>query len=134
MSLTDYLLIIVIAAVVAWITARYLPRARSSPFFDRLMTIGSFVIAVLLAWVAVQYTDVLSAWPVLTNVMVGTVPLVAVILAAVLGALMLNLPLWFMDLITPPEEPDMGEETMPEDQPGEEMMQEQPAKGTEARH
>lgn len=102
-----------------------IPRARTSPGFDRLLWAATLVVGFLLAWVAVAMAGDAGTF---STPAVGDTPIVPALIGALAGALAINVPLWFADRQgggggeeyddEPEVEPDLPvEEQLPEPSP-----------------
>ncbi len=85
-----------------------IPRARTSPAFDRFLWIGTWLLAFLCAWLAIGYMGSISPEPVIGPLDISQVPLVPIIVGAAAGALVLNALLWLLDRLAPPEVDEEG--------------------------
>jgi hypothetical protein len=94
MSLTQFLVLAVVAALVTVPAVLLIPRARTSTAFDRLLWAATVVVGFLVAWVAVAMAkDANNVGP----FAVGDTPILPAFIGALAGALALNLPLWLAD-------------------------------------
>jgi hypothetical protein len=94
MSLTQFLVMAVVATLVTAPIVLLIPRARTSPAFDRLLWAATIVVGFLVAWVALAMAkdaNIMNAFA------VGDTPVLPVIIGVLAGALALNLPLWLAD-------------------------------------
>lgn len=94
MPLTQFLIMAVAALLVTIPVVWLIPRARTSPTFDRLLWAATFVVAFLLAWVAVamaKNAGTLGDWA------VADTPVLPAAIGGLIGALGVNLPLWLLD-------------------------------------
>jgi hypothetical protein len=94
MSLTQFLVMAIVAVLVTIPIVVLLPRARASTNFDRLLWAATAVVGFLIAWVAVGMAKNASS---LDAFVIGETPVLAVVIGALSGALALNLPLWLAD-------------------------------------
>lgn len=91
---------LLLSVLVAVPVVRLIPHARKSPFFDRLLWGATVLLAFLGAWFALGYAENgVFAW--LNAFVVADLPILALLLGALAGALLLNLSLWVIDLSTP---------------------------------
>jgi hypothetical protein len=97
-------------AVMAFVAALFtipavllIPRARTSPAFDRFLWIGTLLLAFLCAWLAIGYMGTSYPLPITLPVEIDDVPLVPIIVGAAVGALALNALLWLLDRLAPPD-------------------------------
>jgi hypothetical protein len=94
MSLPQFLVMAVVALLVTIPVVLLIPRAHTSPTFDRLLWAATVVVGFLVAWVAVavgKNANVLDAFE------VGDTPILPTVIGALGGALTLTLPLWLLD-------------------------------------
>ncbi len=84
----------VVALLVAVPVVLLIPRARTSPAFDRLLWAATVVVGFLVAWIAVAMAKNAS---ILDVFVIADTPVLPVIIGALGGAFALNLPLWFQD-------------------------------------
>lgn len=114
----------VVASLVTVPVVLLIPRARTSPAFDRLLWAATPVVGFLVAWVAVAMAKDANT---LNAFAVGDTPVLPVIIGALGSALVLNLPLWLADLIggsggekadapTSPDAPMAADDESPQDQ------------------
>ncbi len=94
MSLTQFLVMAVVATLVTVPVVLLIPRARTSPTFDRLLWAATGVVAFLVAWVAVAMAKNAGTWG---NWAIADTPVLPTVIGGLLGALVLNLPLWLLD-------------------------------------
>ena len=94
MSLTQFGVMAVVAVLVTIPTILLVPRARTSPAFNRLLWGATALVAFLIAWIAVAMARDSGS---LASVMVADTPVLPVVIGALVGALALNLPLWLLD-------------------------------------
>ncbi len=114
MTITQILTLAIISVVVTIPVVMFIPRARQSRDFDRILWIASLVLACLGAWGAPGFipTDL----P-LSNVVVENLSVVQVVIGALAGALSINVLLWILDRFERPT-PD-AEALDEESNPGE---------------
>jgi hypothetical protein len=124
MSLTQFLVMAVVATLVTIPVVLLIPRARASTSFDRLLWAATIVVGFLVAWVAVAMAKDANTMDAFA---VGDTPVLPVIVGALAGALALNLPLWLADRFggsggeeidapTSPDTPMAADEKNPQDQ------------------
>jgi len=123
MSGVQFLIIAVVAAIVTVPTVKFIPRARQSPLFDRVLWGATWLLAFLGAWYAID--NYVSGAPLATLALDAFARTAgsARILGALAGALSLNVLLWLMDrfLAVEPEEiseSDLQEKTVEEENDG----------------
>lgn len=90
---------------------RFIPRARASVLFDRLLWVATPIVAFLVGWVAVAFASstnlaVLGRWS------IAETPLLAALLGALVGALAVNVPLWLLDRYEPMDVEEENEQGM----------------------
>ncbi len=107
MTFTRLFLMLVLSVFVAIPVVWLIPHARKSPFFDRLLWVATVLLAFLGAWFALGYVEN-GALAFISGFVIGDLPLIPVLLGAALGALILNLSLWLIDLFSPvPEDEEI---------------------------
>ncbi len=94
MSLVQLLVMLVVAGLVTPPFVLFIPRARRSAVFDRVIWAATWLLAFLGAWVAPSYIGTDAA---LNGVVVAEVSLIPALIGAVAGALSINLLLWLLD-------------------------------------
>ena len=107
---TTQFLVMAIEAVLATLPAvLFIPRARQSPVFDRVLWGATWVLAFLGAWGAPSYIAADSA---LNQFVIADVTIIPTMLGAIVGALTVNVLLWLMDRFggQSPEDDVVGEE------------------------
>ena len=115
MSLVQILVLIVLTGLVTPPCVLFIPRARQSPAFDRVLWVATWLLALFGALAAPNYIGTEAA---LKSVVVANVPLIPTLLGAIAGGLSVNLLLWVLDRfdrpsideIPPEEESTEGEE------------------------
>jgi len=120
MSGVQFFIIAVVAVLVTLPTVTFIPRARQSPAFDRVLWGATWLLAFLGAWYAV---DNFANGARLATLEPGEFVQTAggaVILGAMAGALSLNVLLWLMDRFTVFESDEAGENVAEENQAEEE--------------
>ncbi len=96
MNTSLFIILVVVACIATPLPVLLIPRERHSPVFDAVLWIATLVVAFLVGWLAVVWsTDSLPALAAL--VVISGVPALAALLGAIGGALVVNLPLWFLD-------------------------------------
>jgi len=101
LTITQFAILGVIAIVVTAPVVVFVPRARQSIWFDRVLWLGTLVLSFLAGGYAIgNFNDATSP---LESVMIGDVPVLVAVVGAGAGALGLNLVLWLMDRFTPVE-------------------------------
>jgi hypothetical protein len=109
MSGVQFAIMAIVAAIVTVPTVKFIPRARQSPVFDRVLWGATWLLAFLGAWYAVdKYAG---------GAPLATLPLEefarvaggAIVVGAVVGAIMLNALLWLMDRFMAVEPDEIGE-------------------------
>ena len=115
MSLVQIVVILAIAGLVTPPFVLFIPRARQSLAFDRVLWVATWLLAFFGALAAPSYLGTDAA---LNSVVVAEVPLIPTLLGAIAGGLSVNLLLWVLDRFDQPsidenppaEEPAEGEE------------------------
>lgn len=97
MPLEQLIILIVMAALVTPLAVSYIPRARHSPTFDRLLWAATFVLGFLGGWFAIGYGSQYKELDVLNDLLIAEVPVMVVLIGAAAGAFALNLSLWVID-------------------------------------
>ncbi len=100
MTLTHLLLMLVLSGLVTIPVVWFIPHARQSPLFDRLLWGATALLAFLGAWFALGYVET-GTLTFLSGFVIGDLPILPALLGALAGALVLNLSLWVIDLFTP---------------------------------
>jgi hypothetical protein len=103
MSETQFLILAVVSLAVTALTIKFIPRARQSPVFDRVLWGATWLLAFVCAWYAVGQikTDAPLAtmgWDAFAQTAGASI-----IIGALGGALALNVALWLIDRLNPPE-------------------------------
>lgn len=98
-SLSHLLVLIVVAGLVTPPPVLWIPRARQSPAFDRLLWVGTYLIAFFGGWLAPAYIG--DPFP---SVALGGVSLLPIVIGSLAGVLALHLILFFLDWFERPEE------------------------------
>jgi hypothetical protein len=94
MPLPQFLVLAVVALLVTIPAVLLIPRARTSPTFDRLLWVATVVVAFLIAWVAVAMAKNAGTWG---DWAIGDTPVLPAVIGGLIGAFALNLPLWLLD-------------------------------------
>lgn len=94
MSLQQFFVMAVVDLLVTVPLVLLIPRARSSPVFDRLLWGATIVVGFLVVWVAVAMAKSAS---ILDGLVVGETAALPAVIGALGGVLALNLPLWLVD-------------------------------------
>jgi hypothetical protein len=103
MSWLQLAVMALISAVLTIPAVLLIPRARTSPLFDRFLWLATWLLAFLGAWLAIGYSGNASLEPVTDLSDIGRLPLVPIVVGAAAGALVLNALLWLLDRLSPPE-------------------------------
>jgi hypothetical protein len=106
MSWLQFAVMALISALFAIPAVLFIPRARTSPLFDRLLWLATWLLAFLCAWLAIGYSGNSSLGPVTNPNDIGRLPLAPIAVGAAAGALLLNALLWLLDRLAPPEVED----------------------------
>ena len=112
MTFTQFMIMAVLALLVTPVAVLFIPRARRSVIFDRLLWGATLLVAFLGAWLALGYANADTTGSGLSSFRIADVPVIASLIGAVAGALILNLPLVVLDLFSgaPDEEEFFGVE------------------------
>ncbi len=94
MPLPQFLVLAVVALLVTIPAVLLIPRARTSPSFDRLLWAATAIVAFLIAWVAVAMAKSAGTWE---DWAIGDTPVLPALIGGLIGAFALNLPLWLLD-------------------------------------
>jgi hypothetical protein len=105
---------LVIALLVTPLAVSYIPRARQSLLFDRMLWVATPVLGFLGAWFALGYLSQFQQLAFLNDFDIGDVPVMTALIGAVVGEFGLNLSLWVLDRFA---RPAVAEETS-EEEPG----------------
>ena len=111
MSEMQFLILALAALGVTVPTIKFIPRARQSPIFDRVLWSATWLLAFLCAWYAVGQ---LKSDSPLASLELGAFAQTAgfpIVIGALGGALSLNLVLWLIDRLIP-----LAAEEMPDAQ------------------
>jgi len=99
-SVTQFLITAVIAILVTVPIVLFIPRARKSPGFDRVLWVATWLLAFLGEWSAPSYfggdSGMLNQW------VIDQTPLIPALIGAIVGALSINIILWLLDRFSPP--------------------------------
>jgi hypothetical protein len=94
-SVAQFLVTAIISILVTMPAVRFIPRARQSPTFDRVLWVGTWGMAFLAAWFVLgNFGAALSALDIL---ILGEVSVIPALVGAAIGAFALNGLLWSMD-------------------------------------
>jgi hypothetical protein len=127
MSETQFLILALVALGVTVPTIKFIPRARQSPVFDRVLWGATWLLAFLCAWYAVGQ---LKSDAPLASLELGAFAQVAglsIVIGALGGALSLNGVLWLIDRLNP-----LSAEESPEDASDVERVEEESSAPPEA--
>ena len=114
MSIAPLAVTALISLVVTLPAVLFIPRARQSSAFDRVLWVSTWFLAFLGAWYVLGNVNL----PRLNGVVIGEVPVIPTLIGAAAGALLLNGLLWLMDFFSRPqieEEAMPGESNVPPD-------------------
>lgn len=103
MSWLQFAVMALVSALFAIPAVLLIPRARTSPLFDRLLWVATWLLAFLSAWLAIGYSGNGSLEPVSSPDDIGQLPMLPIAVGAAAGALLLNVLLWLLDRLAPPE-------------------------------
>ncbi len=112
MTVVQIIILLVVATLVTPPFVLFIPRARKSTVFDRVLWMATWLLAFLGAWMAPSYIGTDAA---LNGVVIGEVSLIPALIGAVAGALSINLLLWLLDRFDRPP----IEENLTAEEPGE---------------
>jgi hypothetical protein len=107
LEIVQILLLAILSVIVTVPAVLFIPRARQSPLFDRILWGATWVLALIGALVTPTYLvgNSMDTW------VVAQLPVVSTSIGAVAGALSLNGILWLLDQFDRPlEETEFGEE------------------------
>ena len=94
MTITQLVIVSILATVATPLPVLLIPRTRQSPAFDRVLWIGTWLLALFGGLVAPSY---LGTDGYLNSVMVADVAVVPALIGVVAGALSVNILLWLLD-------------------------------------
>ena len=103
MTLTQILILVLVSAIVTIPIVIFVPRARQSSTFDRILWGATFLLAFIGAWGAPGFVP--TNLP-LSNVMISDLSIVQTIVGALAGALSINVLLWVLDRFERPTSDD----------------------------
>ncbi len=103
MSWLQFAVMAVFAVLFTIPAVLFIPRARTSPLFDRFLWLATWLLAFLSAWLAIGYSGYASLEPITDVSNIGQLPLVPIAAGAAAGAIVLNVLLWLLDRLAPPE-------------------------------
>jgi hypothetical protein len=96
--------IVVLLAGIAMVPAvLFIPRDRQSPWFDRILWLGTWLLAILGAYALPSF---LGANSPLNVIILFETPIVSNGLGAIIGAFALNILLWLVDRSSPVDHDD----------------------------
>ncbi|MCI0476383.1 MAG: hypothetical protein L0Y55_09055 [Anaerolineales bacterium] len=101
MSQIQFLILALVALIVTVPTIKFIPRARQSPVFDRVLWGATWLLAFLCAWYAVGQLKSDAPLASLELDAFAQVAGASIILGALGGALSLNVVLWLIDRVNP---------------------------------
>ena len=94
MELTQWLVSAVFSAIFTFLAVWFIPRARQSPMFDRVLWGGTWLLAFLGAESAPNYIPANSP---LNDYVIVDIRWIPLLIGAAVGALSINLLLWVID-------------------------------------
>ncbi len=97
MSGVQFLSVAIVAAIVTLPAVKFIPRARQSPAFDRVLWGATWLLAFLGAWYAVDNYAGGAQLAALALEEFARAAGAAIVAGAAVGALSLNILLWLMD-------------------------------------
>ncbi len=99
MSFTQFLIFAAGSAVLTVPAVLLIPRARQSPVFDRVLWGATWLLGFLSAWAAPNFFQADE----LNTIVIGDVNLIPAVISAAAGVLSINVVLWALDRLSPPE-------------------------------
>lgn len=105
MTITQFLIFAIVSAVLTIPVVGLIPRARQSPIFDRVLWGATWLLGFLSAWAAPNYFQADT----LNTIVIGDVNLIPAAISAAVGVLSINVVLWVLDRLSPPELNDLEE-------------------------
>ena len=99
MELTQWLVSAVFSAIFTFLVVWFIPRARQSPMFDRVLWGGTWLLAFLGAESAPNYIPANSP---LNDYVIADIRWIPLLIGAAVGALSINLLLWVIDRFSHP--------------------------------
>lgn len=118
MSEAQFLVLALIALIVTAITIKLIPRARQSPWFDRVLWLATWLLAFVGAWYAVGQLQTAVPFAAMSWDAFAQTAGVSIAIGTVGGALALNVALWLIDRLMPlvvDEMPEMAEDDRTDD-------------------
>ncbi len=103
MSVELFLVLVAVSAIITPIVVLLIPRARRSTAFDALLWGATLLVAFLGGWYMFGMADPKNP---LGGIAILGVPIVSVAIGALVGAMIVNLPLWLLDRFEHPDESD----------------------------
>jgi len=94
MTITLFFVMAIEAVIATVPPVMFIPRARQSPMFDRILWIATWALAFLSAWYA---PSLIAADSPLNSFVLGDAPIIPTMAGAIVGALLLNGLLFVMD-------------------------------------
>ncbi len=94
MTITQFGVMAIEALLVAAPAILFIPRARQSPLFDRVLWLATWLLAFLGAWNAPNYFAADSS---LNDWVIADVAIIPTMIGALVGALSVNVLLWLLD-------------------------------------
>lgn len=101
MSTVQFLILALVALIVAVLTVKFVPRVRQSALFDGVLFGATWLLAFVCAWYAVGQLETTVPLAALELDAFARRAGAAIVLGAVGGALALNLALWLIDRLIP---------------------------------
>ncbi len=108
MTFERFAILAICSVVVSIPVIRFVPRARASVLFDRLLWVATPIVAFLAGWVAVAFTSNINL-AILNGLSFADTPVLVAFCGALFGALALNLPLWLVDRYEPTDLDDQDD-------------------------
>lgn len=124
MSQIQFLILALVALIVTVPTIKFIPRVRQSLVFDRVLWGATWLLAFLCAWYAVGQLKNNAPLASLELDTFAQVAGASIVIGALVGALSLNVVLWLIDRLNPP---DIEETDAPEGAGADRVEDEKPA-------
>lgn len=97
MSLTQVLVLMLVALIAAVVTIVFVPRQKRAQPFELVIWGATWLVAGLTAWLANGAVVSFAPLKALALVPIADIPVLPLVLGAFGGALVLTVPLWLMD-------------------------------------
>lgn len=106
MSLVQIIILLAVALLAAVACMLFVPRQKRALPFEIVMWLSAWVVAALSAWLTWGAVQSLASLSALALLPIAGIPIVPISIGAFGGALVLTLPLWFMDRFGSESEPE----------------------------